>query len=638
MKLKKIFLSVAFVFATFCAFAQSGSFGNFVWTIQDTVLTVSGKGATLTDYSYNSVPWYSYSVNIKTIIVEEGCTSLGHNLFYACSNVKNVYLPATLTSISVSTFRYTSTPNVQFFMKSFTPPTMSSVLMSETSCKAIVPLGAEDNYKSSLYWDFCISIENYPLPASGASGGFSWNINTEGVFTLTGTGAMEDYENDLATPWYVYQRAITKIVIPQGVTHIGNNVFANSAVKAITFPSTLTSIGDKAFFGCIKPSTLIFPEGLLTIGDSAFMDCLELDYLYFGVSLTKVGNGAFANCTKINTIRFNASNCSQIGSEEAPAFKTCISIETVLLDVNVRRIPAYMFAGLFLSFELLHIEDGDVVGGERKQDFIIPSYVTTIGKGAFLGLSQIASLYIPSSITTIEGEAFRGCSGLSTIIVEKATPPTLTGDLVFHNVKRGDCYLYVPTSSVATYKAIAQWRDFIHIVDLSYNRAELSALRINGSSVPDFDVSTYMYEIEVPYQVEQITISAEAFGSGTIAGDGTFDLNVGINTFFVSVTAPSGTTTTTYTLFVTRRNMSVNIDENTLSQKLSVYPNPMTGNELHIDGAQIKSGDVIKMFSTTGQLIRTAIATGKSTTANMLGLTSGTYIVCVNGKTVKVVK
>ncbi len=66
---------------------------------------------------------------------------------------------------------------------------------------------------------------------------------------------------------------LTQLVIPEGITKIGNNAFAGNNIKKIEIPSTVTEIGEFAFStkNYLKDEcTLELPEGLRTIGSKAF--------------------------------------------------------------------------------------------------------------------------------------------------------------------------------------------------------------------------------------------------------------------------------------------------------------------------------------------------------------------------------
>jgi len=65
--------------------------------------------------------------------------------------------------------------------------------------------------------------------------------------------------NEDGTILYLYTGEASEVIIPEGVEHIMANAFIdNDNVENVTFPSTLKTIGHKAFFGCENLSTLVF--------------------------------------------------------------------------------------------------------------------------------------------------------------------------------------------------------------------------------------------------------------------------------------------------------------------------------------------------------------------------------------------
>ena len=117
-------------------------------------------------------------------------------------------------------------------------------------------------------------------PVTGSCGDdLTWTLTQHedgATYTLTisGAGEMEDYTVGGA-PWHVAlgvaanRKQITKIVLPNGLTHIGNNAFLQAAVTEVTIPNTVVSIGTNAFWKCNTIETTL-PASVRELGATAF--------------------------------------------------------------------------------------------------------------------------------------------------------------------------------------------------------------------------------------------------------------------------------------------------------------------------------------------------------------------------------
>ena len=85
--------------------------------------------------------------------------------------------------------------------------------------------------------------------ASGSCGdSLTWDLDDTGTLTITGQGAMSNYNYSSDVPWYSQSSSIKTIVVAEGVTSIGNYAFYNLAsLTSATLPSTVLSIGSDAF-------------------------------------------------------------------------------------------------------------------------------------------------------------------------------------------------------------------------------------------------------------------------------------------------------------------------------------------------------------------------------------------------------
>ena len=68
-----------------------------------------------------------------------------------------------------------------------------------------------------------------------------------------------------------YNGSAEEVVIPEGVTTIGNNAFAyNMTIKKLVLPESLLYIEKRAFDCCENLEEIVMPYGIMSIGDYAF--------------------------------------------------------------------------------------------------------------------------------------------------------------------------------------------------------------------------------------------------------------------------------------------------------------------------------------------------------------------------------
>ena len=145
--------------------------------------------------------------------------------------------------------------------------------------------------------------------ASGTCGdNLTWVLNQYNELIISGMGDMEDYLNPdpglRAAPWLEFRKSIRKVIIEDGVTSIGSYAFSKCNFSEIYLPSSLSSIGEGAFFVQRGSLRLTCPEGLASIGDNAFRGS-DIRSITFSDSLVSIGDGAFYLCDLLGgTITF----------------------------------------------------------------------------------------------------------------------------------------------------------------------------------------------------------------------------------------------------------------------------------------------------------------------------------------------
>ena len=258
------------------------------------------------------------------------------------------------------------------------------------------------------------------------------------VMTVSGTGAMADYEDPYNIPWDGNNYDVKTIVIESGVTSIGKNALASCYnLESVSIPASVTSIGEGAFEegGLYATAlTVSFAEGStpLTIGESAF-NYANLKSIDIPNRVTSIGERAFVSCYYLESVSIPASVTS-IGNA---AFQYCGSYaEALTVSFAEGSTPLTISESAFYGSNLKFID--------------IPNRVTSIGVGAFQNCTHLESVSIPASVTSIGKYAFDSCEMLAKVSIYA---PSLTtyGAVAFEDNAAGR-KIYVLPEAVDTYK------------------------------------------------------------------------------------------------------------------------------------------------------------------------------------------
>ena len=251
---------------------------------------------------------------------------------------------------------------------------------------------------------------------------------------------MPDFSSKEDRPWKEYEYSIQFVRIEEGVTHIGDNSFAqlhamsnayypSSSLKSIgkyafegsdnfnsgILPDSITSIGDKAFYADASIQTIHLPSELTSVGEAAFSKC-GFKSITLPDKLTYVSKEMFAGCGKLNFVYFSHS----ITSVGEGAFKECPNLHDVYMYESVKTFGKGIFKNSTLySFtcpELITVIPEDTFSGCKELRWVqFGDKLETIEANAFYGCSEMTEITIDDSVKSIAAGAFAGCSKLATV-------------------------------------------------------------------------------------------------------------------------------------------------------------------------------------------------------------------------------
>lgn len=349
----------------------------------------------------------------KTTVMSDGIVTIGEGAFSGCTGLTTITVPESLMAVSDAAFS------------------------GCTGLSTVYYSGSEEAFNSITVGD-----DNEPFLAAEKilNNGYTYTV-TDGAATITG---YKGTATDLILPEtlggypvtalgdnaFAYNRKLTSVTIPAGITQIGSNAFGycsaldtlavspdntvydsrdgcNAVIETATntliagcqntvIPSTVTAIGSYAFFGCSGLTEIAIPATVSEIGSCAFYACKGLTDIALPDGMTAVANATFYACTGLTSVTIPDS-VTAIGNN---AFYGCSAVTGISSLGSITEIGDYAFYGC-----------------ESMTDVTFGDSLSRIGERAFSGCSGFTQLSIPAGVSEIGISAYANCSALTAIEV-----------------------------------------------------------------------------------------------------------------------------------------------------------------------------------------------------------------------------
>ncbi|HFI0571234.1 TPA: leucine-rich repeat protein, partial [Streptococcus suis] len=232
---------------------------------------------------------------IERLVIPEGVTEIESNAFSG-SSLREVVFPSTLTKIGSGAF--SGTPLTNISLPSSVTTIESSAFSGTQLTTVTLPAGLTHLGDSAFGNISSLTSINIPKDINSDRNYYTYQSPFSGSSNLS---QISFDEGITVIPDYLFKdlSGLVGMLIPEGVTAIGNSAFASTNIADITLPASLERIGSSAFSNT-KLSSVIVPDNVKTIGSYAFSNT-PLELVVLPREMTDLGSGAFSS-TKLSIL------------------------------------------------------------------------------------------------------------------------------------------------------------------------------------------------------------------------------------------------------------------------------------------------------------------------------------------------
>lgn len=328
-------------------------------------------------------------------------SNIGYDAFGRCTQLKEVIIPSSVTSLDISAFR--NSYNI-------------STIIFEEGIKEVNYSCFSDNYKIKLI-----------IPDSVNSINIKLNDYNESLIICCNKGSYaETYakENNIK---YILNNYVLEYSVEGGKIYInpetGTVVMADSTITAANIPAQIdgiiiTDIGT-IFRNNTNLKNVILPETVTSISANAFNNCSSLESVTAKGNITSIGLNSFMYCN--NLVECNATKTAiSIGEK---AFWYCEKLNNVELNPELVSLGGYAFG--YTGLKSIKIPDTitkietEVFYNSQLENVDLGKNVKEISDYAFYNCVNLKSINLSDSIQVLGKYCFIGCN-LNSVILPKS--------------------------------------------------------------------------------------------------------------------------------------------------------------------------------------------------------------------------
>jgi hypothetical protein len=355
--------------------------------------------ASVTEIGSYAFAWCS---SIKSIKLPASTTTIANSLFIYCTSLESIELPESLTSIGGGAFDHCSS------LQSIELPASVTAIGNSafSSCSSLTSIELPSSLTSigDQAFAMCYLLEKIELPSTVTSIGVDAFLSDTSLQEIS---VSESNENYTSIDGVLYDKNVStlircpggksdKLTVPSSVTSIGDRAFgACSSLQEISVSESnenYTSIDGVLYsknvstlicFPGGKSGEFIVPSSVTSIGNNAFYECKTLVSIELPASLTEICNRAFGFCKSLKIVTSLNPVPPTLGSN---VFYSC-PVETVY--VPTESIETYQVADGWKKFNIVGIGTSGIEDAIFRGDAVESATVYTLQGVRVKGVSTM---------------------------------------------------------------------------------------------------------------------------------------------------------------------------------------------------------------------------------------------------------
>lgn len=427
-------------------YSEEGFGGNLIENRYD---ATTGKGTLVFDAQITAIPDSAFLAcnNLTSIDIPDGIQSIGKNAFNGCNAIEEISIPKSITSIGSKAFygctgratincRIEDNWNDGWFREAgFSEVVIDNNITSVGcyafyNCDNLTKVTIGERVETIRYDAFanCDNLQEVTLPVSVKSIESSAFDSCENLSKAYYGGTESDwwaisFSSRGSNPihhggdLYIKGEAVKSMTVPSAITSLGYQL-SGISFEEVTLHNDITEITNDAFRDCDALLSVTIPDKVAEIKSSTFYGCDALERVVLGSRVTNVSSEAFLDCRKLKSVYFPTS----LTNIDDRAFYCCESLEEAIFNEGL----------------------------------------TSIGYDAFSECHSITKVVLPSTIVRIENYAFNHNSSLKEVYCKAGVIPE--GGYEMFNGSAEERKIYVPVEVMYDYRAAEYWKDYAEYI------------------------------------------------------------------------------------------------------------------------------------------------------------------------------